>query len=130
MMTMSYDPLKGPDPVEWEALDESERIALVLAYHEAVDSDLPNEMIHASIHVTVENQVALGEDTPVEYEGGVTGSNPNIGSAPTTNWRDEWKSTGSSLIPNDYAPANICVISPSTPNCCGGPESKAAACGI
>lgn len=73
-----------------------------------------------------------GKEVQVEYEGGVTGANPISPSPPATNWRDAWKdtATGRSLLLNDYAPANTCVITPSTPGCCQARESKAKACGI
>lgn len=56
-----YDPLQNPDPAKWQAIDESERIDLVVEYHQDSEDELPNEMVHASIHVAVENQLALGE---------------------------------------------------------------------
>ncbi len=59
----AYDPLKAPDPAGWESLDEQERIALVLAYHRQAGITLPDA--HATIHVIVENQVAMGTKTPV-----------------------------------------------------------------
>jgi len=60
-----YDPLQAPEPVEWLALDEGERIELVREYHRRARVNLPNERLHASIHAIVENQVALGEETLV-----------------------------------------------------------------
>jgi len=30
---IKYDPLMAPDPMEWMALDEYERLELVVAYH-------------------------------------------------------------------------------------------------
>jgi hypothetical protein len=53
------------DPAAWLALDEDERISLVTEFHEAVDVDLPDVMMHAMFHVVIENQVALGDETPV-----------------------------------------------------------------
>jgi uncharacterized protein YoaH (UPF0181 family) len=60
-----YDPLKAPDAAEWVALDEAERLELVIDYHKRARVDLPNLPVHASMHVAVENQVALGDETPV-----------------------------------------------------------------
>jgi hypothetical protein len=63
----TYDPLHAPNPDEWQALDEDERLALVRQYHRTED-DLPDEAnaeLHAVCHVTIENQVALGDETPV-----------------------------------------------------------------
>lgn len=65
-MSLRYDPLKKPDANRWLKLDESERLRMVLAYHGNKKFDLPNENLHAVIHVVVENQVALGDETPVE----------------------------------------------------------------
>lgn len=61
----AYDPLQPPDPAVWQSLDEQERIALVTAYHRRAGVKLPSGLGHATIHVIVENQVALGEETPV-----------------------------------------------------------------
>ncbi len=61
----AYDPLTVPDPREWQELDEFERIELVSLYHREADVELPNVRLHAAIHVTVENQVLLGAETPV-----------------------------------------------------------------
>jgi hypothetical protein len=60
-----YDPLVAPDPAEWLALDEQERISLVKNYHRRARIKLPNEDLHAVIHAMVENQIALGT-LPVE----------------------------------------------------------------
>lgn len=60
-----YDPLRDPDPAEWEELDESERIDLVMEQHQASGVELPNVTLHATIHVVVENQLVLGEE-PVQ----------------------------------------------------------------
>jgi len=65
-MSLRYDPLKKPDAIRWLKMDESVRLRMVLKYHRKKGFDLPNEHIHAAIHVTVENQVALGDETPVE----------------------------------------------------------------
>jgi hypothetical protein len=64
-MEVQYDPLIPPDPDEWTAVDEWERTDAVLQYHRREGVELPNERIHASIHVTVENQIALLDETPV-----------------------------------------------------------------
>ena len=56
-----YQPLKYPNAQEWLDLDESERIFLVREYHEDSDVALPDDAmeLHASIHVVVENQIAM-----------------------------------------------------------------------
>jgi hypothetical protein len=61
----SYDPLKPPDPQQWLALTEQARIALVQDYHRHKRVRLPNEQVHAITHAIVENQTALGDETPV-----------------------------------------------------------------
>lgn len=60
-----YDPDMTPDPAGWLALDEGERTLLAEAYHRRARIELPNEKVHAVIHVVVENQVALGDELPV-----------------------------------------------------------------
>jgi len=59
-----YDPLEAPDPEEWMALDEQERIDLVRDYHRRAGIRLPNEKLHATLHAIVEAQIALGDETP------------------------------------------------------------------
>ncbi len=59
-----YDPSQVPDPAEWLALDEQERIVLVEQYHRRTRVDLPNLKLHATIHVVAENQLA-SHDEPV-----------------------------------------------------------------
>lgn len=61
-----YDPLEAPEPEEWLAIDEAERIHLVHDYHRRARVRLPNEKLHAILHVVVENQIALGNEIPVE----------------------------------------------------------------
>jgi SEC-C motif len=61
-----YDPLEAPDPKAWLALDEQARIDLVRDYHRRAGIGLPNDTVHAVLHAVVENQVALGDEIPVE----------------------------------------------------------------
>lgn len=58
----SYFPDKSIDPSEWLALDEGVRIALVRAFHDSLDDEMPDEAlsVHSAIHVIVENQLAMG----------------------------------------------------------------------
>lgn len=58
---MEYDPHQHVDPENWQALDESDRIESVREYHRRKRIRLPDENLHAVMHVTVENQVALGD---------------------------------------------------------------------
>jgi hypothetical protein len=60
-----YDPLYAPDAAEWLATDEGERIELVRDYHQRAKVKLPNARLHATMHVVVENQVAMGDELPI-----------------------------------------------------------------
>lgn len=60
----NYDPSHTPNPNAWLELDEQERILLVEGHHRGAGVELPDVMVHAMIHVVVENQVALN-DVPV-----------------------------------------------------------------
>ncbi|MEA3467712.1 MAG: hypothetical protein U9R57_05735 [Thermodesulfobacteriota bacterium] len=57
-----YDPLQAPESEKWLSLDESERIALVKIFHKDAGEEVPGgaEVMHALIHVVVENQFASG----------------------------------------------------------------------
>jgi len=55
-----YNPDVAPDPREWLALPESERIRLAQSYHVAARVKVPSMKAHAAIHAAVENQVASG----------------------------------------------------------------------
>ncbi|MGD8399266.1 MAG: hypothetical protein PVG11_10465 [Anaerolineae bacterium] len=60
-----YNPLVPPDPEAWLAAEELDRHLAVQAYHQRAHVELPAEELHAAIHTTVENQAALGGETPV-----------------------------------------------------------------
>ncbi len=62
----AYDPLDAPDPDEWLALDEGERLLLVIEYHRRTEVELPSEEGHSATHVVVENQAALGNGVPTQ----------------------------------------------------------------
>lgn len=64
----SYDPLVQVPYSEWLVLDEDQRIALVKNYHESLEEELEEGALnlHSSLHVVVENQLALGEDYVIE----------------------------------------------------------------
>jgi hypothetical protein len=64
--SMKYDPHVHIDPEAWQALDEGHRMELVREYHRRRRIRLPNERMHAVIHATVENQVAMGDDFPAQ----------------------------------------------------------------
>jgi SH3-like domain-containing protein len=65
MTAMRYDPARPVDAEEWSQLDEGDQIELVVEHHRRARIRLPNLRLHAGLHVTVENQVLLGEETPV-----------------------------------------------------------------
>ncbi|BCB27870.1 hypothetical protein SKTS_27560 [Sulfurimicrobium lacus] len=62
-----YDPEVTPDPAEWLALDEGERIQLVEAFHREARIPLPKSAraLHAAIHAVVENQLAMDDQAIV-----------------------------------------------------------------
>jgi hypothetical protein len=62
----SYDPMIALDPRQWNSLDEYERVALVVKYHQEAGIELPDENAHALLHVVIENQIAQGDELPVE----------------------------------------------------------------
>lgn len=64
-MLTKYDPDRAPDPERWLAQNEMELMEIVERYHRREQIPLPNARVHASFHVMVENQVALGGETPV-----------------------------------------------------------------
>ena len=66
MALLHYDPHEHINSHAWLALDESERTRLVVRYHRRQRIRLPNETVHALIHVIVENQVALGDAFPAK----------------------------------------------------------------
>lgn len=70
---MPYDPLHPPDPSQWLALSEGDRLNGVLEFHGPAGAALPNARLHAALHVTVENQVAEGYRAVVEALARLTG---------------------------------------------------------
>jgi hypothetical protein len=58
-----YDPHEAPDPKEWLDRPEEDRVRIVEDYHAGIE--LPNLRAHASVHVGVENQIAMGDELPV-----------------------------------------------------------------
>jgi len=60
-----YDPDRFRDAAWWSALPEGEQIDVVLEHHRKAGIRLPNANLHAVTHVVVENQVLLGDETPV-----------------------------------------------------------------
>ncbi len=66
MAQLRYNPHEHITSDAWLELDESERMRLVARYHRRQRIRLPNETIHATMHVIVENQVALGDAFPAK----------------------------------------------------------------
>ena len=66
-----YNPEVAPDPNEWLQLDEGERLILVEEYHRDARVPLPRKArrLHATIHVVVENQLALNDEPVVRALG-------------------------------------------------------------
>jgi hypothetical protein len=61
-----YDPLKPPEPEDWQSMGERERLDLVEGFHQRARIRVPNAKVHAVIHAIVENQFALGDELPVK----------------------------------------------------------------
>jgi hypothetical protein len=57
-----YNPNESVDSKNWLALDEAIRIELVHDFHSELDLELAVEALnlHSTIHVLVENQLAMG----------------------------------------------------------------------
>jgi len=68
----TYNPLQAPEPAEWLALDEGERLNLVEEYHRNEQTELPDMRLHASIHLVIENQIAMGMEPVVRTLGRLT----------------------------------------------------------
>lgn len=60
-----YDPMTSPDPEEWMAADEGQKIGIIERWHEDAHIAMPSVAAHASIHTIVENQLALGSPPEV-----------------------------------------------------------------
>ncbi len=60
----TYNPNKPVDSEKWLALDETTRIELVHEFHLGLDLEMTedNLRVHSSIHVIVENQLAVQVD--------------------------------------------------------------------
>lgn len=63
---VQYDPLEAPEAEEWLTIDEAERIRLARDYHRRARVRLPNEKLHAVLHVVIENQIAIRDEIPVQ----------------------------------------------------------------
>ena len=57
---MKYDPAVAPDPSEWAASGERERLDAVRQYHKRAKERAGGPETHAGVHVAVETQLAEG----------------------------------------------------------------------
>ncbi len=67
MPELKYDANVAPEPARWQTLDERRAQWLVRQYHASPRCEHPraqSPVLHATIHVVVENQVAVGDETP------------------------------------------------------------------
>jgi len=60
-----YSPDRTLESKWWSAFPEDEQIELVRDYHRRSGVKIPNANLHAATHVIVENQILLGDETPV-----------------------------------------------------------------
>ena len=63
-VSRGYDPLVAPDPEEWLALEEGERIERAMDFHRRTRIRVPGAKMHAVAHAVVENQIAEGDALP------------------------------------------------------------------
>ncbi|MFH1085194.1 MAG: hypothetical protein V1772_05485 [Chloroflexota bacterium] len=64
-MVTRYAPQVEPDPQRWLATDDEVKLQLALSFHRRKRLKLPNLRLHAMVHAVVENQAAMGDETPV-----------------------------------------------------------------
>jgi len=105
---MKYDPAKTPDPANWLSLDEDQRIASVVKYHNQRRETLPNTRLHAALHVIVENQLAEAIPAVREALSRLLGEGLDrhealhaIGSVLATHLFHQMKGQSASVDPND-----------------------------
>jgi len=60
-----YNPMVAIDPAQWQALEESDRLDLILAFHQDAGVEIPDIETHATLHCVIENQIALGDELPI-----------------------------------------------------------------
>lgn len=60
-----YDPLIEPDPDDWLATDEQQRLDVIERYHRRKGFETGRAEAHAAMHAVVENQIAEGDRLPV-----------------------------------------------------------------
>ena len=67
-----YDPEYAPNPEQWLALDEQERIDLAEEHHRIANIKLPNLQAHAALHAIVESQIAQNLESVVRAMAHIT----------------------------------------------------------
>ncbi|MDF1861061.1 MAG: DUF1841 family protein [Verrucomicrobiales bacterium] len=60
-----YDPDSPLLPDEWNQLSDLDKESTVSIYVRLCESEVENPTLHASIHVIIENQIAMGDEIPV-----------------------------------------------------------------
>jgi hypothetical protein len=60
-----YDPLVGPNPDDWLASGEQQRLDAIELYHRRAGIKVERATAHAAMHAVVENQIAEGDQWPV-----------------------------------------------------------------
>jgi hypothetical protein len=60
-----YDPLVEPDPDDWLATDEQQRLDVIKRYHRRAGLEAERAEVHAVMHAVVENQIAEADQLPV-----------------------------------------------------------------
>jgi hypothetical protein len=63
-----YDPSKAPAPAEWNAESQEKQIQMIKAYHDMIGIPVPNLEKHATLHLIVESQIAMGDEIPVSKQ--------------------------------------------------------------
>ncbi len=62
MASAPFEVSRAPDPADWLAMDEGERIEVVAEAHRRTGASVGgSESAHAAIHVAVENRLASGD---------------------------------------------------------------------
>lgn len=69
---MRYDPEVAPDPIEWLATTEADRLAAVRRHHHSAKHDTGSLQLHAAIHVAVETQLAERHPAATAAMNGLT----------------------------------------------------------
>jgi hypothetical protein len=64
-MLTKYDPERAPDPARWLAGREDQLIDIIERYHRRAGIEESRPEVHASIHLIVEKQIAMGDELPV-----------------------------------------------------------------